>query len=133
MRPTSPVSGSGSGNVSYAVDPNPSSTPRSGTMTIAAQTFTVNQAGAVSCTYSISPTRANFSNTGGPGTVAVTAPAGCAWTATTGESWISITSGSTGSGDGDVTYSVAPYSGRPGTRNGKVTVAGQTLTVKQSR
>lgn len=133
IRLTSGGSGSGNGTVSYAVDPNMSSTPRSGTMTIAGQTFTVNQAGAVSCAFSISPTRANFSSSGGPGTVAVTAAAGCDWTASSSESWISITSGSAGSGNGGVTYTVAPYSGRAGTRNGKVTIAGETLTVKQSR
>src|ERR1041384_1604031 len=42
---TSGSSGTGSGTVNYSVDANPSASPRSGTMTIAGRTFTVNQAG----------------------------------------------------------------------------------------
>ncbi len=89
---------------------------------------------APSCTYAISPTRANFSRTGGTGSVTVTTAAGCNWTAsTTGETWITVTGGAIGNGPGAVTYSVAPYSGRQGTRNGRITIAGQVFTVKQSR
>jgi hypothetical protein len=130
---TSGGSGSGNGSVGYSVDANTTSTPRSGTMTIAGQTFTVNEAAAASCTYSISPTRATFSSAGGTGTVGVTAPAGCPWTAVSGESWITVTGGASGNGSGTVSYSVASYSGRPGTRNGKITIAGQAFTVKQSK
>ena len=43
---TSGASGTGSGTVSYSVAANGSATPRSGTLTIAGQTFTVSQAGA---------------------------------------------------------------------------------------
>ena len=86
-----------------------------------------------SCTYSISPTRANFSRTGGTGSVTVTTATGCHWTATTGETWITVTGGDSGSGSGAVTYSVQPYSGRQGTRNGRVTIAGLVFTVKQSK
>ena len=85
------------------------------------------------CTYSISPARANYSSAGGSGSVAVTAPAGCLWTAASTQSWLTVTGGATGNGNGAVTYSVAPYSGRQGTRNGRITIAGQTFTVKQSR
>lgn len=46
---TSGCSGTESGTVGYSVDPNPSNDPRSGTMTIAGKTFTVNQNGA--CLY----------------------------------------------------------------------------------
>jgi glucose/arabinose dehydrogenase len=85
------------------------------------------------CTYAISPTRANFTRTGGPGSVAVTTQTGCPWTAVSNDSWISVTGGSNGSGSGAVTYSVAPYAGRQGTRNGRITVGGLTFTVKQSK
>jgi hypothetical protein len=33
----------------------------------------------------------------------------------------------------DVQYSVAPYTGRPSNRNGTMTIAGQTFSIKQSR
>ena len=47
-------SGTGSGSVGYTIVANPSASPRSGALTIAGQTFTVNQA-AAACSYSISP------------------------------------------------------------------------------
>jgi hypothetical protein len=84
-----------------------------------------------SCTYTISPTSASFGASGGSGTVSVSAPAGCSWTATSNASWITITGGSSGSGSGTVTYSVAPNSGAS-SRTGTMTIAGQTFTVYQS-
>jgi len=42
---TSGAQGAGDGSVGYSVAANPSATPRSGTLTIAGQTFTVNQGG----------------------------------------------------------------------------------------
>jgi hypothetical protein len=40
---TSSANGSGNGTVNYSVAANPNNTPRSGTLTVASQTFTVNQ------------------------------------------------------------------------------------------
>ena len=85
------------------------------------------------CTYAISPTRATFGASGGTGTVVVTAPTGCTWTATRNATWITITGGASGNGNGTVTYSVAPYTGKPKNRNGSATIALQTFSVKQSR
>jgi len=85
------------------------------------------------CTYAISPTRANYSRAGGTGSIAVTTQAGCTWTATSSDSWITVTGGASGTSSGTVTYSVATYSGRQGARNGRLTVAGLAFTVKQSK
>jgi hypothetical protein len=90
-------------------------------------------ASAVSCTYAISPTSATYPSGGGGGSVAVTAAPGCGWTATSNVSWITISGGSSGSGNGAVTYAVAPYTGHPKNRNGTATIAGQTFSVKQSK
>jgi glucose/arabinose dehydrogenase len=87
----------------------------------------------VACTYSVSPTRIEFGSEGGTGSVIVTAGTACPWTAQSNASWITITGGASGSGDGTVTYSVAPYTGRPRKRTGTMTIAGQTVTVRQSR
>ena len=46
---TSGASGTDNGIVQYSVDANASSSPRTGTLTIAGQTFTVSQSGAVAC------------------------------------------------------------------------------------
>jgi Glucose / Sorbosone dehydrogenase/Putative binding domain, N-terminal len=129
---TSGSSGSGNGSVTYSVAANTSGSPRTGTMTIAGKTFTVNQSGAA-CAYSISPTTVSFPNGGGTASVNVTAPSGCAWTAVSNDSWITINGGLSGNGPGTVTYTVAPYTGHPRTRTGTLTIAGQRFTVKQSK
>jgi len=85
--------------------------------------------GPSGCTYFITPINANFSASGGVGSVAVTAGAGCEWTAVSNNAWITVTGGSSGSGNGTVTYSVSANTG--GLRTGTVTIAGQTFTVTQ--
>ena len=102
-------------------------------MTIAGNTFTVTQDGVATCTFSISPARVSFSAVGGSDTVAVTAGQGCPWTAVSNVSWITITGGATGNGPGTVSYTVAVYTGKPKNRNGTVTIAGATFSVKQSK
>ena len=84
------------------------------------------------CAYSVSPTRATYTASAGSGTITVTAAPGCPWTATSNSSWITIT-GASGTGTGTVTYNVAPYVGKPKKRNGTMTVAGQTVTIQQSK
>ncbi len=83
-----------------------------------------------SCTYTVSPTSASYGSTGGTGTISVSAAAGCAWSASTGVSWIKISSGATGSGNGSVTYSVAANTGA--SRSASFTVAGRSFTVSQA-
>ena len=82
------------------------------------------------CSIAISPSTADFGSTGGTGTVTVSAPAGCSWNATAGASWITITGGASGSGPGTVTYTLSTHTGTD-QRTAPVTVAGQTLTVRQ--
>jgi hypothetical protein len=83
------------------------------------------------CTFSISPTSASFAAGGGFGSVSVTAGAGCAWTAVSNASFITITAGASGSGNGTVSYSVATNAGFS-SRTGTMTIAGQTFTVTQA-
>jgi hypothetical protein len=133
MHVTSGSSGSGNWSVAYAVDANTSSSSRSGTMTVAGQTFMVMQNSTPSCTYAINPPQAAFGAAGGTGTVAVTAPSGCPWAAVSNAGWITVTSGTPGAGSGTVGYSVVPYTGKPRSRTGTMTIAGQTFTVKQRK
>lgn len=83
------------------------------------------------CTFSINPTSASFAAGGGTGSVSVTAGAGCAWTAVSNATFITITSGASGSGNGTVNYSVASNGGTS-SRTGTMTIAGQTFTVTQA-
>ena len=75
-------------------------------MTIAGQTFTVNQ--AAPCTYSVAPLGQTIAAPGGTGTpVTVTTQTGCTWSAVSHDAWITITSGASGSGTGTVHLTVA--------------------------
>ena len=85
---------------------------------------------AQNCTYSIGATSANAPAAGGSGIVNVNATSGCAWTATASVSWLHVTSGANGSGDGSVNFSVDANSG--GQRIGALTIAGLTFTVVQN-
>lgn len=126
---TSGSSGTGSGVVSYSVAAN-SGAARSGSITIGDQTFVVNQdAVGGSCAFSISPTSQLFGGGGGTGAISVTTQVGCDWTASTTETWITINSGSSGTGRGAVSYTIAAHVGPP--RSGVITVAGLTFTVTQ--
>ena len=130
---TSEASGSGNGTVSYAVRDNPGVEPRTGTITIANRTFTIQQAGqaAGSCSVAISPILANYNAAGGTGNISVTADAQCAWQAVSNASWIVVISGCCGTGNGNVTYAVEPNATGT-TRTGKITIGGQKFNVKQS-
>ena len=123
-------SGSGSGTVSYSVAGNTATAGRTGTMTIAGQTFTITQAGAA-CTYSLTPTSDTSPAAGESATASVSTVAGCGWTATSGASWITITGGASGSGNGTVGYSVAQNTAGS-QRTGTLTIAGQSFTVTQT-
>jgi M6 family metalloprotease-like protein len=125
---TSGASGSGNGTVGYSVQANTGGA-RSGTLTIAGQTFTVSQSGA-SCSYSISPASGSAATSGGTGSFNVTAGTGCAWTASSDASWLHVTAGASGSGNGTVSYSVDANGG--GARAGHITVQGQSFTLNQS-
>jgi hypothetical protein len=83
------------------------------------------------CPFTLNTTTATFGTGGGSGSVSVTASNGCAWTATSNNGFITITSGDSGSGNGTVDYSVAANTGTTG-RAGTMTVAGQTFTVTQA-
>jgi hypothetical protein len=126
---SSGTSGTGNGSVAYTVAANTGGA-RSGTLTVAGQTFTVTQdAAPAPCTYAIAPTSASVAAAGGTGTVAVSAGGSCSWTATSNAAWITVSSGTSGTGNGSVAYTVAANAG--GARTGTLTVAGQTFTVTQ--
>lgn len=125
---TAGSNGSGNGTVVFSAAANAGG-PRTGTLAIAGHLFTVTQ-GAL-CSTSINPTSANVPSAGGPASpITVTSLLGCAWTATTTDSWITITAGASGSGDGSVTYTVAANAG--GARIGAIAVAGHIFTVNQA-
>jgi hypothetical protein len=84
-----------------------------------------------SCTYTLSPTSQSVGSTGGAESVSVTTSSGCPWTASSGLSWVTITSGSSGTGSGTVIYSVSANTGTS-SQTGNITIAGQTFNVTQA-
>jgi Viral BACON domain len=89
---------------------------------------TITQSGA--CSFAVSPTTQAIAPGGDVATVSVTTASGCAWTATESISWITITSGASGTGNGTVSYSVSANT-LTSPRTGTLTVGGQTATTTQ--
>jgi Viral BACON domain/Putative binding domain, N-terminal len=127
---TGRTSGTGSGTVTLSVASN-SGAARTGALTIGDQTVAVSQAaGTVACTFIVTPLTTSVAAAGGAGTqITIDTQTGCAWTAASNATWLSITSGANSSGDGSATFSAAANTGQP--RSGTLTVAGQTVTVSQ--
>ncbi len=106
------VSGSGKGKVHFAVSPYDGNYPRSGSLFLHGETFTVVQAG--SCVYVpvVAPTY--FDKAGGTGMLYVSTFSNCAWDAASvasSESWIHFASPGNGTGNGIASFTVDPNSG----------------------
>ncbi len=139
---TSGSFGSNNGDVIYDVLPNSTGSQRIGTITVSStgiyagitRTFTVDQDAA---TLFINPDSRNYSAGAGTGTIWVTS--NISWEALSNDAWITINSGSSGSGNGLVNYTVSASSG--GFRTGTITIRGycggnyiglhETFTVNQ--
>src|SRR2546423_936559 len=135
---TAGAAGKGNGEVRYRVAPNTDQHARSASVTIVDRSFIVRQAAALpppppptpaSCSFEIDPESKKFDAEGGGDRVRVRATDGCAWTASTQNGWITITGGAAGKGNGEVRYQVAANPGAA--RDGAVTVAERTLSIKQ--
>src|SRR5262245_4738747 len=84
----------------------------------------------ISCVPTLSPNSVSLSKDGQTGSFSFSLPSICDWTATSNAtSWLTVTSGASGSGAGTVNYSVAANSGPQ--RVGTITVNGQAFTVTQ--
>ncbi|MDX2033404.1 MAG: proprotein convertase P-domain-containing protein [Blastocatellia bacterium] len=127
---TAGTPGSGNGTVSYTVAANIASAPRTGTLTIAGQTVTVTQAEGPGCVFALDPATATYSSEGGSGTIRVTTPTECAWTATTTDPFIRLITTGSGAGNSTVNYTVASSSS-PVPRTGRINIGGATFIINQ--
>ncbi len=125
----SDTSGTGDGIVLYAVAANSSASDRTGVVLIGGQPFTVTQRG-IPCAYSISPTDRTHGYGATTNLVSVTAANGCAWATVNTNPWISVLSGSSGTGDGTVLYAVAANPSISD-RAGVLLIGGQSFSVTQ--
>ncbi|MGO9246875.1 MAG: choice-of-anchor tandem repeat GloVer-containing protein [Verrucomicrobiia bacterium] len=128
---TSGNSGTGKSKVVYTVPGNTNTTALTGTMTIAGQTFTVNQA-AGGCKFSLSPKAGKIKAAGGAATIKVKPNFNdCVWSADSNDSFITITDGASGTGKGTVSYTVAANTNTTAL-TGSITIAGEAFTVTQA-
>ena len=136
---TAGASGNGPGNTTLAVRAN-SGVARTGTVMIAGQIVSVTQASGETpppnpppppgCSYTISPPNISVGPGAANGSFALSTASGCAWTATPGAQWISLTSPASGSGSATIAWAVTPNTGAA--RTGTIGVGGQTFTISQA-
>jgi hypothetical protein len=125
------ASATGNQTVDIAIGPNADPVnPRTGSVTIAGQTFDIQQDPGASCGYQLSPTSASFTTAGGTGTIQVTSTC-FSYSAASYAPWITIPqSAYFFSDNGAVTYSVAPNTGGP--LSGYLVVGTQPFPVTQA-
>jgi Viral BACON domain/Putative binding domain, N-terminal len=130
---TAGATGNGPGTVTYTVTANSSIEPRNGSLTIGGANHAIAQQGRplTVCTYELSPGSAAFLKDAAAGSFTVAAPADCSWTASSNASWLVVTSGNQGSGNGTVSYTVA-RNVDVAERNAAIAVADRRFTVSQS-
>jgi C1A family cysteine protease len=95
------------GTVKVTATANDTINGRKGTATIGGKILNVAEAG-IPCSIILSPASVNPTSAGGSGSFSVTSPTGCGWTAVVGlgPKWLSISSGTSGSGNGAIVYNV---------------------------
>lgn len=82
------------------------------------------------CATSLMPSSAFYNAPGSEGEFAVTAPAACNWTAVSDQAWLEITSASSGTGNGMISYLMRDNDTQSA-RQGTINVNGVVFTVTQ--
>ena len=115
------ASGYGDYVLTLAINANPSFQRRTGTVSIGSATLTVSQAGTATASLAIDPVNATAAASGAYGNIAVYATPDAAWTAQSTASWLTISEGATGAGNGNIKY-VASANPTLESRTGKIIV-----------
>ncbi|HKP86315.1 MAG TPA: PQQ-dependent sugar dehydrogenase [Blastocatellia bacterium] len=124
--------GVGGNTINFAVRENFTGNPRTGLIRVGGQSVTIVQDGSATpdCVFTLNPRFRNFNAGGGTGSINVIVEDRCAWSATPSTSWITITSGSVGTGNGAVNYSVAANTTGV-SRKGTITIGDKVFNIKQ--
>ena len=101
-----------------------------GTITTAFSAVESFKAGGGLCSIILSTTSVSVGASGGSSTITITTSSVCNWVAISNDGFIVLTSPSSGSGNGSLTFSVAANTGAA--RTGTLTVSGQTVTISQA-
>jgi hypothetical protein len=105
--------------------------PGGSTPSTVSNTFVFPSTAPPPCTPSLSSTSQSVGSAASTGIVNVSNGATCNWTAASDASWLTVTGGASGTGDGTVGYSVSA-NGSASQRTGRITIAGLTFTVTQA-
>jgi hypothetical protein len=128
---TSGASTTGSGAVGFTIAPATTVAPRSGAITLGDKTFLITQAGLVG-SLTLGASTLSPGADGQSGTVTVTSNApDFAWTAVSNKPWILVTGGASTTGNGLVSYSIAPAT-TVAPRTGLITIGDKTFSVTQA-
>lgn len=98
--------GYGDSAILVAVGENPSAASRTGTVAVGSKRVTVTQLGTADLTLELTPREATASAVGAYGNIAVYGTPDAAWEAVPSVEWITISSGATGAGNGNIKYIV---------------------------
>jgi hypothetical protein len=122
------ANGQGDATIPYGVAANPVPSARSAAITVSGQTVELTQS-AAPCRYSLSRSGDSIGFGGGRVAVDLATTTGCAWTASSDASWLTITSGQSGNVSGTVALLAAANNGTQ--RIAHVSIGGQNYTVTQ--
>jgi hypothetical protein len=86
---------------------------------------------SIACTYAVSPTSLTVDANGGQVSFSQTSPTGCAWTASSGANWASITGMPAGPNPGIVAVTVSPNTSTV-VRSAQLQIAGVPVTITQA-
>ncbi len=122
--------GTGNGSLSYSVQPNTTRESRTGTISVGSDTLVITQQPA--CGFTLSPSFQQIRATAETGTVTITATSSaCVRNAVSDSSWLTIPVGSSGTGNGTLSWSAAANN-TPTTRTGRITLGDATFTLEQA-
>ena len=120
--------GNGDASLPYTIARNTVPAARSAELVVGSQHIQLSQS-AAACTYTLDRSSASISATGGTLTVQLTTLTGCAWTASSETSWLTVAGSRSGTASSAVQVVVAENSGAA--RSSDVTIGGSRLTVTQ--
>lgn len=118
--------------VSYTIGANPGTTIRSGIIDVNGVSFVVFQDGSITpaCQAVLTPNAITVPSAGQTGSLTVTVPQNCGWSATSSVSWAQVFPAAAAT-SGPIEYSVFPNF-RPVARVGSITVGGAPFAIGQA-
>jgi hypothetical protein len=119
-----------SGTQTLFLSQNLDGSARTGTARIGNADVTITQAGAP-CDATLTGSTATFPGSGGTGTMTITVPSGCTWTAVSNASWITLSANPSGTSSGTIPLTVAPNLSQS-VRTGTISVGSQAYSIIQT-